>query len=128
MLQDTLQVVADSLPVAVDTVKVVAQDSLVANAAQAIGNQVNAGIALVLGVLVKFVVDLAKKALASLDGAPALVKTAVASAFSLGATWLSGVVGFPINGDLGALETTLATLVVAGVSMGVHSVSKVLKK
>lgn len=124
MLQDTVQAVVDSLPVVVDTVKAVVQDSTTVSAAQELGTKVNAGVALGLGFVVKLVVDVLKKVITKVDQSPALVKTAITTATALGATWLSGVVGFPVSTDPSMLESTVSALLVAGVSMGVHGVVK----
>lgn len=124
MLQDTVQAVVDSLPVVVDTVKAVAQDSAATSAVQQLSTQVNAGVALGLGFVVKLVVDALRKVIAKIDQSPALVKTAIATGTAFGATWLSGVVGFPVSTDPSSLESTVSALLVAGVSMGVHGVVK----
>jgi hypothetical protein len=121
MIQDTLIVIADSLPAALDTI------SAVVNPMTQIGSQVNAGVALLVGTLVKIAVDLTRKGVATLDTAPRYVKTMVAMAFAGVATWLSGVLGMPVSANLTLIDSTVASLVVAGVSMGVNAVAKTVK-
>jgi hypothetical protein len=123
MLQDTVTVV----PTVVDSVKVAA-DSLSAVVGSQVGSQVGSLFALALGVVVKFVVDLAKKGSATLAAAPGPVQALVAVAFAQLATWVSAKTGLVVNPDVTALETTLAGLTVAASAMGVNALGKTLTK
>lgn len=128
MIQDTLTLVVDSLPAAVDTLTA-AVDTLTAavSPASQLGSQVNAGVALGLGALVKLAVDLTRKGVAALDTAPGFVKALVATVFAGVATWASGALGMPVSPDLTVIDTTVASLVVAALSMGVNALVKTAK-
>lgn len=123
MIQDTVLAVVS----APDSLQVVA-DSLVTTVGTQVGVQVSALLALVLGVVTKFLVDGARKVLAALDTAPAPVKALVATGFAQVAMWITVKTGLIVNPDVTALETTIAGLTVALSAMGVHALSKLPSK
>jgi hypothetical protein len=120
MLQDTLPVVVDAVVSSADSL------STVVGGVAAV--QISSLVALVLGVITKFVVDIAKKASIQLDTAPGPVKALVATAFAQVATWVTVMTGVVVNPDITALETTVGGLVVAFAAMGVHGLVKAFRK
>ena len=89
-----------------------------------VGAEVSALVSLVLGAVIKVVVDLSKKASAHLNNAPAAVKALVVVLFGQAAAFLSAKTGVFINPDIAALDTTLVGILLTGVSMGVHGFTK----
>ena len=126
MIQDTLAAVVDTLPIVVDSVKV-AVDGLAGQVGTLVGAQVAAWVSLGLGLLVKVVVDLAKKASAKFAAAPDIVKSLGAVLFGQAAAWVTAKTGFVVSADIGALDATLTGIVLAAVAMGIHGLSKVIK-
>jgi hypothetical protein len=120
MLQDTLPVVVDAV--------VSSADSLADAVGALAGTQISSVVTLVLGVVTKFVVDLAKGLSTKLDNAPGPVKALVATAFAQVAAWVTAMTGVVVNPDITALETTVGGLVVAFAAMGVHGLVKAFTK
>lgn len=104
---------ADTLPV-------------VTEIATTVGGEVSALVTLVLGVVIKVVMDLGKKASAHLDAAPALVKVLVVTGFGQLAAFISAKTGVFINPDVAALDATLVGATLSAVAMGVHGLVKSL--
>lgn len=115
MLQDTL-VVAQSI------------DSLATAVGSQVGTQASIFIAVVLSVITKFAVDVAKHVSVKIATLPGPAKALVALVFAQAATWVSVKTGLLINPDVSALETTVAGLTVALSAMGVHAVTNTIKK
>lgn len=106
---------ADTLPV-------------VTEIATTVGGEVAVWVSLVLGVVIKVVMDLGKKASAQLDAAPAPVKALVVAAFGQLAAFISAKTGVFVSPDVAVLDTTLVGLTLAAISMGVHGLVKSLGK
>lgn len=124
---DTLSAVVNTVPV--ETVPVVVQaasDSLANVAGSVAGEQVTSLVTIGLGLVTTLVMTVARKGMAALDAAPAIVKSVVVIAFAQAATWLSSLTGIAINGDLSSLDVTLAGVVVAAAGMGIHALLKAL--
>ena len=115
MIQDTLSAVAAAV------------DSLAVVVGSGVSAQVTMWVTLLLSTVTTLAVSFAKRGLAMLDEAPAIVKTLTAVVFGQAATWVSAQTGLVINGDITALETTAAGLVVALGAMGIHAVGKVVQ-
>jgi hypothetical protein len=114
------------IQVVVDTVVSAPTDSVAVEVGSQIGAYLGTLLVLGLGFVNKVVVDLAKKGLALLDTAPSVVKSLVALLFAFAATWVSSQTGFNVSPEVGALPTTLSAVLVWAVSMGWHSLSKVI--
>ena len=106
---------ADTLPV-------------VTEIATTVGGEVAAWVTLLLGVVIKLLVDIGKKASAKFQSAPDMVKALVALVFGQLAALVGAKTGITINPDLAVLDTTLVGVTLAAVSMGVHSLVKSLAK
>ena len=115
----------DTFVVAVDTVTAVV-DSVATVGAGQVTAQLNGLVAIGLGFVVKFVMDLTKKLLDKVNTAPAPIKALVAVVFGQVATWVSAWTGLAINPDIQLLDATIAGLVVSGLAMGIHSLLKAL--
>lgn len=75
-------------------------------------------------VVLKYAVDVGKKASVKFDEAPAPLKALAVVAFGQVATLASAKAGLVLQGGPSALDVTLSGLVVSASSMGVHALSK----
>jgi hypothetical protein len=98
--------------------------AVVTEIANTVGGEVSSLVALVLGVVIKIVVDLGKKASVQLDTAPASVKALVVAAFGQLAAFISAKTGVFVSPDIAVLDASLVGLTLAAVSMGVHGLTK----
>jgi hypothetical protein len=119
--------IVDTLPVLMDTLPVVA-DSVATEIATKIGTEVSALVSLGLGMLIKVLVDLGKKASVEFEKAPDMVKAFVALAFGQLAAFISVKTGIPISSDVAILDVTLAGAVVSAIAMGIHSGIKAIRQ
>lgn len=106
---------ADTLPVVTEIVTTVS-------------GEVAAWVTLLLGVVIKLLVDLGKKLSAKFQSAPDVVKALVAVVFGQVAAVVSAKTGIFINPDLAVLDTTLVGATLSAVAMGLHSLVKSLGK
>lgn len=119
--------IVDTLPVLVDTLPTVV-DSVATEIATTVGTEVSALVSLVLGMLIKILVDLGKKASAQFAKAPDIVKALVALAFGQLAAFVSIKTGIPVSSDVAMLDVTLAGAVLSAIAMGVHSLVKAIRQ
>ena len=117
--------IVDTLPILIDTLPVVA-DSVAKEIATTVGTQVSALVSLGLGMLIKILVDLGKKASTQFAKAPDMVKAFVALAFGQLAAFTSVKTGLPISSDIAVIDVTLAGAVISAIAMGIHSAIKAI--
>lgn len=106
---------ADTLPV-------------VTEIATTVGGEVAAWVTLLLGIVIKLLVDLGKKLSAKIQSAPDVVKALVAVVFGQLAAVIGTKTGILINPDLAVLDTTLVGATLSAIAMGVHGLVKSLGK
>lgn len=106
---------ADTLPV-------------VAEIATTVGGEVATWVTLVLGVVIKVLMDFGKKASVHLDAAPAPVKALIVAVFGQLAAFISAKTGIFVSPDVAVLDTTLVGVTLSAVAMGVHGLVKSLGK
>jgi hypothetical protein len=122
MIQEVLGVAADTLVALNDTVTVLTPvaDSIAGDIATTVGQQLSALVLLGLGFVIKFTVDLGKKASGAFANAHDLVKALVAIVFGQFTIWLGTTTGILLSPDITLLDTTLSGAVLSAVAMGIH--------
>ena len=98
--------------------------AVVTEIANTVGGEVSALVSLVLGAVIKVVMDLGKKASSKLGAAPAPVKALVVAVFGQIAAFISAKTGVLVSPDIAMIDTSLVGLTLAAVSMGVHALTK----
>jgi hypothetical protein len=98
--------------------------AVVTEIANTVGGEVSALVSLVLGAVIKIVMDLGKKASVQLDTAPAPVKALIVTAFGQLAAFISVKTGVFVSPDIAVIDASLVGLTLAAVSMGVHGLTK----
>jgi hypothetical protein len=102
--------------------------AVVTEIANTVGAEVSSLVALVLGVVMKVVVDVAKKASTHFEAAAPATKLMVVVAFGQLTAFIGAKTGIFIDPNIATLDTSLVGATLTAVSMGVHGLTKTVKK